>query len=127
MGGFSVAGQTGFNDDYDKDGLVNALENILGSSPAVAGQGITQVSRGAGTLVFRHTRNATPASDLTPSYEWSADLVNWNASGASAGGTTVTFGVPVVVTPGTPDLVEVTATVSGTAARVFCRLKVTQP
>jgi hypothetical protein len=63
---------------------------------------------------------------LTGSYEWSANLVDWYASGATAGGTIVTFGTPAVITPGTPDLVEVTASVIGTpAARIFARYKAT--
>ena len=116
------------NGDADNDGLPNSVENILGTSPAAPSQGLTGVASAPGTLSFQHTLNATPASDLTPTYEWSADLVNWNASGASAGGVTVSFGTPVVDTPGTPDLVQVTATISGSpAAKVFARLKVTQP
>jgi hypothetical protein len=114
-----------FKADADNDGVPNALENILGTSPAAFSQGLTAVAVGSGTLSFRHTLNAAPASDLSPAYEWSLDMVNWNASGASAGGTTVTFGTPVVVTPGAPGLVQVTATVSGTAAaKVFARLRV---
>lgn len=130
--GFEVGLLTGFNDDFDNDGLDNALENILGSSPAVANEGLTAVSVSAGSLKFRHTlaAEADIADDLTYDYEWSVDLANWNASGAEAGGTTVTFGLPEVITAGldgAPDLVEVTATVSGTAAsKVFARLRVDQ-
>lgn len=124
IGGFEVGGFTGPADDFDHDGLANVLENLLGTSPAAFSPGLTSVSAAGGSLVFRHTLSATPAADLTGSYEWSADLVTWHASGAAAGGTTVTFGAPVVVTPGTPDLVEVTATVTGSpAARVFARFK----
>ncbi len=127
--GFEVGLLTGFNDDFDNDGLDNALENILGSSPAVANQGLTAVSVSAGSLKFRHTLAAEVdiADDLTYEYEWSANLVNWQASGVEAGGITVTFGLPAVITPGTPDLVEVTATVAGTgASKVFARLRVDQ-
>lgn len=114
--------------DADNDGLANSVENILGTSPAAASQGLVNVAVGAGTLSFQHTLSATPASDLAVSYEWSLDLATWNSSGASAGGTTVSFGAPVVVTPGPPDLVEVTATVTGsTPARVFSRIKVVGP
>jgi hypothetical protein len=114
--------------DPDNDGVANALENIFGTSPEVFSQGLTSVSARSGNLVFRHTLSATPASDLATSYEWSPDLVNWNASGASAGGTTVTFGAPVVITPGTPALVEVTASVTGTpVSKLFARFKVTGP
>ena len=127
MNGFNVGALVGFNDDPDNDGLANALENILGSSPEAANNGISQVSASGGNLSFRHTLSATPADDLAASYEWSVDLASWNASGATANGTTVTFGTPSVITPGTPDLVEVIATIEGTAvSKVFARLKVTQ-
>ena len=127
IAGFSVGGLTGFNDDFDNDGLGNAIENILGSSPAVAGQGLSAVSSSGGNLLFRHTLNAAPANDLQAAYEWSTDLATWQASAASAGGTTVTFGEPVEINAGPPALVEVTATITGTTpGKVFARLKVEQ-
>ncbi len=127
IGGFEVGLLTGFNDDFDNDGLANALENILGSDPSAANQGISLVSASGGDLVFQHTLNATPASDLDASYEWSTDLATWYDDGASDGGTTVSFGAPVEIAPGPPALVEVIATVSGTPpGKVFARLKVTQ-
>jgi hypothetical protein len=118
----------GTTGDPDNDGVDNALENLFGTSPEVFSQGVTPVSASGGNLVFRHTLNATPASDLARAYEWSTDLVTWNADGASAGDTTVTFAEPVVITPGTPALVEVTASVTGTpVSKVFTRIKVTSP
>ena len=126
---FEVGLLVGFSDDFDKDGLANALENILGSSPAVPNQGLTAVSVSAGSLKFRHTlaAEAAIADDLSFEYEWSADLTNWQASGVAAGGTNVTFGAPAVITAGTPDLVEVSATVTGTpASKIFARLRVAQ-
>ncbi|HSP43275.1 MAG TPA: lamin tail domain-containing protein [Luteolibacter sp.] len=127
IAGFEVGGLTGFGDDSDNDGLANALENILGSDPSAANQGINLVSASGGDLVFQHTLNATPASDLDAVYEWSTDLATWYADGASDGGTTVTFGAPVEIAPGPPALVEVTASITGTPpAKVFARLKVTQ-
>jgi hypothetical protein len=126
ISGFNVSTLTGAGDDADGDGLANSVENFLGTNPSVASQGLTSVSSSAGNLVFRHTRNATPASDLTASYEWSTDLTQWHASGVSFGGTSITFGAPTVVTPGSPEMVEVTATVTAgaTPAKVFGRLKV---
>jgi hypothetical protein len=126
ISGFSVAGLTAAEDDFDQDGLANSVENLLGTSPEVFSPGLTNVSSNGSNLVFRHTRSTTPATDLTGSYEWSTDLGTWQASGVPVGGTTVTFATPVVVTPGTPDLVEVTATVTGTpASKVFARFKAT--
>jgi hypothetical protein len=127
IGGFNVGGLTGAEDDFDKDGVANAVENLLGTSPEAFNPGLTHISSNGGNLVFRHTRSTSPATDLTGSYEWSTDLGTWHASGVPAGGTTVTFAPPVLTTPGTPDLVEVTATVSGTpASRVFARFRATQ-
>lgn len=127
IGGFNVGTLTGAKDDFDNDGLGNAVENLFGTSPEVFSPGLTAVPTSGGNLKFRHTLSATPASDLTGSYEWSTDLATWNADEAPSGGTTVTFADPVVITPGTPDLVEVTATVSGTpASKVFARFKATQ-
>jgi autotransporter-associated beta strand protein len=127
IAGFSVGGQTGINDDYDNDNIDNALENLMGTSPAVFNQGLTLVSSTGGNLKFRHTLSDDPASDLTGAYEWSVNLANWNADGATSGGTTVSFGAPVIITPGTPNLVEVTASVSGTpSSKIFARFKATQ-
>jgi hypothetical protein len=112
--------------DADHDGIPNALENILGTTPAATSPGLTNVSASGANLVFRHTRNATPVSDLSASYQWSADLANWHDDGAESGGITVTCGKPVVVTPGDPDLVEVTAAISGAPAKVFIRLRAVQ-
>ena len=124
----AVGGLTGPNDDFDGDGLDNMVENILGSSPAASNAGLSTVSGTATSVTFRHSRADAPASDLSAAYEWSADLTTWYPSGPG-GAVTVTIGAPTVITDGTPnDLVEVTASVSsGTAAKLFVRLKVTNP
>jgi Bacterial Ig-like domain len=127
ISGFNVGGETGVNGDFDKDGLSNAVENILGSDPSLSNAGISTVSASPTSLVFRHNRSKEPASDLTPSYEWSTNLATWYPAGAG-GGITVSI-TPVIITPGaTTDLVQVTAAVTnGTATRLFARLKVTNP
>jgi autotransporter-associated beta strand protein len=126
IAGFDVDGQIGLNDDFDNDKLGNAMENLLGTSPEVFSQGLNTVSASGGNLVFRHTLSTTPAADLMGSYEWSVNLVDWNASGATASGTTVTFGTPAVITQGTPNLVEVSAVTSTPSARIFARFKAVQ-
>ena len=127
ISGFNVGAETGANGDFDRDGLSNSVENILGSNPSVFNTGINTVSGTSSSVVFRHNRSTTPAADLTPSYEWSTNLTNWYPAGTFAG-LTVSI-TPVTITPGGPtDLVQVTATVtSGTATKLFTRLKVTQP
>lgn len=125
-GGYSLGGLTGTHDDPDHDGIPNAIENILGTAPDTTTAGLTLVSSSGGNLVFRHSRSNTPASDLVPSYEWSADMVTWHVSGASDTGTTVTL-TPTTITDNVApanDLVEVTAAVTGTPKpKIFARLK----
>lgn len=117
-----VGVKNGFTDDADGDGLANGVENLFGSNPSVANPGITQVAGSGGSITFQHPRNATPATDVTPSYRWSTDLVTFYASGASAGGTTVT----IAAQPDLPSvgISTVTATVTGTQPkRLFVRMQ----
>ncbi len=125
-----IGAATGFNDDPDHDGLPNGIENFFGTAPDATNPGLIQVSATATTLVFRHTRSNTPASDLTARYEWSSDAKNWHASAETADGTAVTLSSAIIIDNNAPasDLVEVTASVTGSAAaRIFVRLKVTRP
>ncbi len=120
---------TALGDDADGDGLPNGIENHLGTLPDSGNSGLTHVSTTASTLVFRHTRTNTPASDLIASYEWSADLAAWHPSAAASGDTTVTIAAATITDTAAPanDLVEVTATMSGTPGqRIFVRLTVAQ-
>ena len=122
----SVGGDTSLTDDFDRDGLPNGIENFLGTSPASSNAGLIQVSSSPTTLVFRHSRSNLVASDITPSYEWSADLARWNGSAVTTGGTTVTIGTSIIMDTQAPanDLVEVTATISGNPSqRIFVRLE----
>jgi arylsulfatase A-like enzyme len=65
------------------------------------------------------TNSATSASDVTGAYQWSADPMTWNASGASVGSTTVTFA--------TPELVEIIASLAGIpVSKVSARHAATQ-
>ncbi len=116
ISGYAVGALSGLNDDPDQDGLPNGIENYLGTAPDSANPGLTPVSATATTLVFRHRRSQTPATDLTASYEWSADLVTWQPSSAA----------PVTITAApVSGLIEVTATVTGPPEQqLFVRLKV---
>jgi autotransporter-associated beta strand protein len=130
ISGFSVGGQTAANDDFDNDNLDNVVENVLGSSPSVYSNGLTQVSASTGSFKFRHDQSNTIATDVTKSYQWSTDLVEWKSSGqANTGGTTATIAASTitdVVAPGN-DVIEVTVTVTaGTPAKVFGRLVATK-
>ena len=116
---------TGFISDSDYDGVPNGLENVLGTNPNASSAGLTEVSATASTATFKHTLNPTIASDVTYTYEWSTDLTEWKASGATnTGGTTAT------ITPSAPvsGVVTVTTSItSGPAAKLFTRIKAIQP
>ena len=131
IGGYpGVGALSGPADDPDRDGLPNSVENHLGTLPTVSNSGLVAVSSPPGRLIFRHSRTNNPAIDLTAGYEWSADLVSWHSSAASAGGLIVTFGTISLTDTSAPelDLIEITAGVTtGTAAKLFARLKVTRP
>ena len=71
ISGFAVGALNGLNDDPDKDGLPNGIENLLGSSPAAFNPGLSLVPGVGSSVVFQHSRSNTPAGDLVGSYEWS--------------------------------------------------------
>ena len=77
------------------------------------------------TYTFTHPQNATPADDITASYQWSIDLVDFFADGDSHAGTTVDFAAQTN-TP-SPGITTVTATITGTIPNeLFMNLSVTQ-
>ena len=117
--------QNGRLDDPDHDGLPNTVENLLGTSPSAWNAGLVNISASGGSLVFHHTIATQPASDVTGSYEWSADLVNWHASGAGSGGTTILITSEVVADEAHPQgWMRVTASATqGSLQRCFVRLR----
>ncbi|MES2920380.1 MAG: autotransporter-associated beta strand repeat-containing protein, partial [Verrucomicrobiota bacterium] len=128
MGGFSFAAFPGANltanGDTDGDGIKNLLEQVFGTAPNAATTGLTQVGGTASSLTFKHPLNASLASDVTYSYQWSSNLAEWRSSGqANTGGTTATIvaGAPVA------GEVTVTTTISaGPAIKVFVRVVANQ-
>jgi hypothetical protein len=114
-----------FNDDADRDGIKNGLENVFGTNPSVPTTGISQVAKSGSTVTFRHPQSGAAASDVTTAYKWSTDLVTFHTSGATVGGSTVTL-APALNTP-SAGTTTVTATVTGTQpARLFLVLEATQ-
>ena len=125
IAGFNVGLLTGFQDDADNDGIRNGLENLFGTDPSAFSSGVTQIARSGNTLTFQHPHSATPASDVTGSYVWTTDLVNFHANGATVEGVTVNF----AATPNTPvaGTTSVTATVTGTMPpKLFVSLRASQ-
>ena len=111
---------TGFTTDSDNDGLSNGVENVLGSNPNTYNAGLTEVSATPTSVVFKHTLNPAVASDVSYSYQWSTDMVEWKATGqTNTGGTTATIAASAPVL----GVVTVTITITGgPSAKLFGRL-----
>jgi autotransporter-associated beta strand protein len=121
-----VGAFTGVGDDADGDGIDNGVENFFGTNPSVSNSGLVAGAVGVNTFTFTHPQNATPASDLTATYQWSKDLATFYGSTVSDGSTTVTL-TPALNTP-VAGTTTVTASVTGTAtSKLFVNIKVTQP
>jgi len=127
IAGYNVGSQTAPGDDFDGDGVPNAVENYFGTDPSAAttGLAVKQMTMGGNTAFeFSHPVSDTPAPDVSAAYLWSKDLNAFYGSGQSdPEGTIVTF------VAGTPSdgQVTVTATATGTATdRVFVVVAVTQ-
>ena len=125
--GYDLDGQIAPQDDFDGDGIPNAVENYFGTHPGTFNPGLalTQVTTGgAGDSIFTFTHpiSDNPAADLTASYRWSNDLSSFHGNGdTESGGTKVDF---IAGTPSNGE-VTVTATVSGTETdRVFVTVEV---
>ncbi len=128
--GYGVGPLSSIGDDFDGDGIPNAVEKVLGSDPTLANEGLTLISAGKGVLKYRHEMSTTLAPDLMLSYQWSTNLVEWRTSGQSnTAGTSATIET-VTVSYGTApanNVREVTVTLSGTpSSKLFMRMVVTQ-
>ena len=132
IAGFPGVGEmTGFNDDPDKDGQPNGVENHLGTDPSVssAGLNVGSVDAATGEIVFTHSISLEPApvpEAAIASYLWSTDLVNFYGSGEAApDGTSMTFdtnpGIPVI---GSVRAIRAISTGVQVPSRVFVRLQV---
>lgn len=112
--------------DPDGDGIPNGVENFFGTNPGIPSGGLVAGAFSGNAFVFIHPQNPNPASDLTASYRWSKDLVNFLEGGAAdAAGTIVTF-TSEENTP-TPGFTRVTATITGTSSsKLFLQVGVTQ-
>lgn len=125
-----AAAQPGFTQDADGDGVPNGVEHILGTSPAARSASLTEITKPANGLKFRHSRSNAIIPGITHSYQWSTDLVNWHSSGqTNAAGITATIAASTIVDNTAPNLdtVEVTTTITaGSSVKVFVRLRAAQ-
>jgi hypothetical protein len=126
IGGYTLT-DTSFNGDDDGDGFGNGLEGLMGSDPSASNAGLTQASKSGNMFTFTHPNpdSGDVLTDVTGSYEWSLDVANWNASGATVSGTTVNISA-LADTPD-PNVTTVTCTIpDAVPAKIFVRLVATQ-
>ena len=123
INGYSLT-DTSFNGDSDGDNLGNGIEAFFGTAPDIANAGLAQVSQSGAMTSFTHPVAEPPLGNVTGSYEWSIDLVNWHPSGTvSNTSVTIAAGAPVNGTT------TVTADSTGstvTPAQLFIRVIATE-
>jgi hypothetical protein len=128
ISGLNVGRLTGPADDFDKDGLGNAMEYLMGSDPTKPNNGLSVVEAGLNTLKLRHSQSNTLSPNLIITYQWSTDLVEWKGSGQpNKTGTIVDIVAKTITDKNAPasDLVEVTYTIRiGARGKLFSRVKV---
>jgi hypothetical protein len=111
----------GFNADPDRDGIPNGVEYAMGTNPSAAVNVFTDLSKGTGTFVARHSKNLS-ATGVTLAYQWSTDLQQWSLNDQADGTNRVTFTTQTISNLGNLSVEEVTATVQeGTPSRLYVR------
>jgi hypothetical protein len=122
VAGQGLGTEDGPGDDPDGDGVTNSLEAWLGTDPATPSNSFSAPSTDLTTTSFTHPRNMRAPTDLSASYEWSPNLVDWYPdAGGPIDGPTVSFSSSTLDGTAT-----VTATASEEMPRLFLRVVVTQ-
>ena len=105
--------------DPDKDGMTNLMEYYLGLSPtSSSGGGVFTLSKGSNNTVSLIYRRARGVTGVSSAVEATGDLSSiWGTSGVQES----------VVDKGTYEEVTATVTTAPGAAKMFMRLKVSQP
>ncbi len=118
-----MGGLTGPNDDPDGDGIVNAIEFILGGNPTSPNDAqLPTVAATGANLVFSFNRHNT-SPELTVTVETSTDLADWSTNylvAPETPGVTISEGTG----PDGSDVITVTIPKDAATAR-FARLAVT--
>ena len=126
-------GNAAFDFDYDKDGIANGMEWILGGNPTVNDNSsilpaVTGTATGGLTLVFNRATASIPETTLT--CEWNTDLNStWNSIpiGVADVGPS---GINPTVDIDAPSVGKVTVNIpagNAVGGRIFARLKATNP
>jgi hypothetical protein len=127
IGGYPAATSASeFNQDADKDGVGNGVDNLLGSDPTTQGAGLYQTFSTGTILKFRHNQTNSMVAEVSSAYQWSTYLTNWYARGiTNPGGTRATISAVTIVNLTDPqnDVIEVTVTITaGSAKKMYCHL-----
>jgi len=120
----------GFNADPDGDGIPNGIEALSGGNPNASGVfTITELTKTGSAFTLLYPQDKSLPGDLTVGYEWSTDMINWQNSGASFGGVTVTLADELWDdTDLKVNIYQVAATVTaGSTSKMFIRVKAVKP
>lgn len=119
-------GATSPDGDHDKNGVPDILDYYVGSGNPDGNRALKAISSIEGTFTARFPRSKS-AVDVTAAIEWSSDLMNWHASGASDGKRTISIATSVISPANEdPETLEATARLTAgiPASAVFLRLAV---
>jgi hypothetical protein len=115
----------GFGADPDFDGIANGIEALIGGNPNAPGVfATTELTKTGNVFTFLYPQDKSVPVGVTAAYEWSTDLANWQGTGESFGGVTMTLADELWDDGDTEvDIYQVTATVTaGTPTTVFVRV-----
>ncbi len=116
-------------DDPDGDGMNNQLEAFFGTDPSAANQGVslTSLNLQADSITLVHPNPDLALTDISGSYEWSSDLVDWYAAdGVASDGSTTVNAASALDTPSTNKTTVTCAIAGSTPSNLFLRVSVSQ-
>jgi autotransporter-associated beta strand protein len=121
---FGLAGLP--DDDFDSDGLADAVEYVLGTNPKESTANVMAASAVGDNLVFTFPRDdASETADTTLKVELGSSLASWPlVLNVGANSASSSEGVVVTENDTSPDTITVTVAKSGAPTK-FARLKVT--